>query len=86
MEKVLLITVLAIGLLSCKKEEAPKPAPPKPCICEKQTWIRPRLTLPHQWQWNGYAEFFSNNCADNGRVVGGHSGTSYVLEYRIVCK
>jgi hypothetical protein len=87
MKKLLLIALMAVAAVSCKKEEAPKPAPtPKPCICEKQTWLRPQLVLPFQWRTNGTTEFYSNNCADNGRVLPGHTGLGYVFEYRIVCK
>jgi hypothetical protein len=86
MKKLLLIALMAVAAISCKKEEAPKPATPKPCICEKQTWLRPQLVLPFQWRTNGTTEFFSNNCADNGRVLPGHTGLGYVFEYRIVCK
>jgi len=86
MKKLLLIALMAVAAISCKKEEAPKPATPKPCICEKQTWIKRSIDLPAAWMWNGGTEFYSNKCADNGLRVGGYSGNGFDIEYRIVCK
>lgn len=81
-----IITLLAIGFtfISCDKDDATTTTPPS-CNCVKQTWIRqinPTLT---QWNFNGATEFYSNNCADNGKVIPGHTGQGLEFQYRIKC-
>ena len=86
MKKLALLLTIVI-LYGCKKEEQTikTPTPIKTCDCQKQTWIKRSIELPIAWRWNGGTEFYSNNCADNGRVVGGYSGNGYDIEYRIKC-
>jgi hypothetical protein len=81
-----IITLLAIGFtfISCDKDDATTTTPPS-CNCVKQTWVKPILSPSTAWYFNGDTEFYSNNCADNGKVIPGNSGQGVEFQYRIKC-
>ena len=75
MKKLLLIFIFFI---SCTAEDNQLT-----CDCQKETWLRYNGGA---WYHNGYKEYYSNDCSDDGDVIGGHSGQGYDFEYRIKCK
>ena len=79
--KKLLISFLAIVLMSfqCEAEETTEDT----CDCYKQTWLR---YGQNEWYFNGAEQFYSNDCSDDGDIVGGYSGQGYTYEYRIECR
>jgi hypothetical protein len=85
MKRILLLVTLAIGMVACSNDDAPTTPTPKPCNCLKQTWVKPILSPSTAWYFNGDTEFYSNNCADNGKVIPGNSGQGVEFQYRIKC-
>lgn len=79
--KILLISFLAILLMSfqCEAEETTEYT----CDCYKQTWVSYQT---NPFEFNGAEQFYSNDCSDDGDIVGGYSGQGYTYEYRIKCR
>ncbi len=82
--KKLFLSALAIGMMACSNDDQPTPKPTT-CNCLKQTWVKQTLSYPAVWYFNGDTEFYSNNCADNGKVISGNSGQGYDFQYRVKC-
>ena len=80
---ILLVAVAFIGCTPNEKEQ--QIINPKTCDCYKETWIKPILGSQNSWYANGYKEFYSNNCSDDGKVLPGHSGNGVEFQYRIKC-
>jgi hypothetical protein len=89
MKKLITISVLAIGLLSCKKDEQPKPAPaPRICNCEVQLWIRSEAQPDNDasYRFSTVERFYSNRCSDDGLRIPGYWGHGLHFQRRIACK
>lgn len=99
MKKLLLIATLSIGLISCKKEDEVKPAvvtPAKPVMVSIEQRRDAKMTIngviEGAWVDNGLPTFYSNNLADEGKIlstkvitlVGGASWQ--VIEVRVIVK
>lgn len=89
MKKLVTISVLAIGLFSCKKLDQPKPAPaPRICNCEVQLWIRSEAQPDNDasYRFSTVERFYSNRCEDNGLRIPGYWGHGLHFQRRIICK
>ena len=82
MKKIITIAALVL-LMSCDKDEAV--TTPPSCNCVKQTWIRQINPTVTQWNFNGSTEPYSTNCADDGKVLPGHTGQGLEFQYRVKC-
>lgn len=79
--KILLISFLAILLMSfqCEADEATGEI----CNCYKLTYVRYQQ---NEWYHNGSKIWYSDDCTDDGDIVGGYSGQGYTYQYRVECE
>lgn len=71
--------------ISCEKDEINQINTPITCNCMQQTWVRQINPIMTQWNFNGNSIFYSNDCDDNNKIVGGYSGNGLEIQYRIKC-
>ena len=91
MKKVITTAALVMVLLSCSDNENDQELinptqKPTTCECVKETWLRTVTSTFGEWYTNGVKEFYSNDCKDDKKVVGGYTGQGVQVEYRIKCK
>lgn len=78
MRKVIIIAMVVMSAIACKKETIIIQEPLK-CTIMKQrqmrTWSRTRPLS--EWQNSGNPEFYSNDCSDINDKVNGYSGCQF---------
>lgn len=97
--KKLILILLAIILNSCTADEIPQTEPVKPTTCEMWKFVQMRqwttvngVTTYIDWTYTGTKEFYSNNCADEGKIIpwyGGSASANYEIrsfEFRYIIK
>lgn len=93
MKKLILVAMIAMSAIACKKDEIVEPV--KPTTCEiwsqKQTRTFGIGIAMTQWSNVGDPKFHSNNCSDAGKILPGstlnnHNGTTVELRYLLYKK
>lgn len=80
MKKLLIIIGIALLFISCTPDDVQGV---ETCDCYQLTYVRYQQ---NEWYHNGSKIWYSDDCTDDGDIVGGYSGQGHEYQYRIECE